>query len=371
MSANEHAAFSTAVGFPLAGGAEAVPEIVTFESSDRRFAEWDDYVRGHPNGSAFHLRAWQVLIESAFGHRPRHLAAIDPATGRVMGVLPLFLVKSWLFGRLLISTPMAAYGGVLADADSIAQSLLDRARLVAIADRVKFLELRTFGNPVHDPSLTGRDLYVTFRQELSPDPEWNMAAIPRKTRAEIREGIKHGLEFRVDDIGADGFFDIYAQSVHALGTPVFPRRLFADGPALFGENCRIFSVHWNGRTVAAVWTLFYKNEVVPYFGGSIRPYNHLAPNNFMYWMLIKYGCEHGYRVFDFGRSKKGTGSFDFKKRWGMVQSDLPYQYDLLGGDGLPDTSPLNAKYSRRIALWRKLPLSVANTVGPLISRHLI
>jgi len=130
-------------------------------------------------------------------------------------------------------------------------------------------------------------------------------------------------------------------------------------------------VHWQGKLVSAVWALFYKDEVVPYFGGSIREYNRLAVNNFMYWMLMKYGCENGYRVFDFGRSKQGTGSFDFKKRWGMVMSQLPYQYALVRQQAMPDTSPLNPKFALGIQLWKKLPLPVTQWVGPMISRHLI
>jgi FemAB-related protein (PEP-CTERM system-associated) len=175
----------------------------------------------------------------------------------------------------------------------------------------------------------------------------------------------------VNEIGIDGFYQVYSRSVRDLGTPVFSKRLFENGMRAFGDQCKIFSVHYQGKLAAAVWTLFYKDEVIPYYGGSIREYNHLAVNNFMYWMLIKYGCENGYKIFDFGRSKKGTGSFDFKKRWGMEMKDLPYQYHLEGRKSMPDTSPLNPKFSLGIRLWQKLPLPLANTFGPLIANHLI
>ena len=165
-------------------------------------------------------------------------------------------------------------------------------------------------------------------------------------------------------------FTISTPRVCHLGTPVFPRTLFEDGLRQFGDECRIFSVHWKGVLVSAVWTLFYKDEVLPYYGGSLREYNHLPVNNFMYWMLIKWGCESGYRVYDFGQSKKGTGSFDFKKRWGMTMTDLPYQHLLVKGQSMPDTSPLNPKFSRAIRVWRRLPLSVTQAIGPLIARHL-
>jgi len=339
--------------------------------SDRVDPElWDGFVYSHCQGSSFHLMAWQQMIRETFGHQPQHVVAKN-SEGRITGVLPLFLVRSRIFGRLLVSTPQAAYGGILAESEAVSQTIFQRAVEIAKDLNVQFLELRNFRNALLDDSLLQKDLYVTFRTELKQDPEANMLAIPRKTRAEVREGIRNELEFRVDAIGPAEFFSVYSQSVRDLGTPVFPRQLFINGLRQFGSDCKIFSVHWKGKLVSAVWTLFYKDEVVPYFGGSIREYNRLAVNNFMYWMLMKYGCEHGYKIFDFGRSKKGTGSFDFKKRWGMTMTDIKYQYTLVRQRTLPDTSPLNPKFALGIQVWRRLPLPVTQMIGPVISKHLI
>jgi FemAB-related protein (PEP-CTERM system-associated) len=331
---------------------------------------WDDYVESHSLGTVFHTAAWQRLIEASLGHRPVHLIAESVEDRRIVGVFPLFIVRSLLFGKMLISTPQGAYGGILADSTEVAQVLLSKAQEMARERAVRFLEVRNSHECQIAPGLSTKDLYVTFRQELFPDSERNMHAIPRKTRAEIREGVKNNLEFRVDAINLDEFFEIYSHNLRDLGTPIFPRRLFTNGPKEFGRRCKVFSVHWRGKAVAAVWTLFFKDEILPYYGGSIREYNRLAVNNFMYWMLIRYGCENGYRIFDFGRSKKGTGSFDFKKRWGMTMTDLPYQYYLVKATAPPDTSPLNPKFSLGIRLWRRLPLPLANSLGPLVSRHL-
>ena len=332
---------------------------------------WDAFVMSHPRGTPFHLMAWQRLIQRTFGHEPRHIIAKKSGCDVVVGVMPLFLVRSLIFGRILTSTPQAAYGGILASSQNVALAILQSAREMAQKLGVQFLELRNFGNEVDDEGLLRKDLYVTFRQELQPDPDANLLSIPRKTRAEIREGKRKGLEFKVDQIGSDEFFNVYSRNVRDLGTPVFTRQLFANGLREFGPNCKIFSVHWKGEVVAAVWTLFYKDEVVPYFGGSLREYNHLAVNSFMYGMLIRYAAENGYRIFDFGRSKKGTGSFSFKKRWGMTMTDLPYQYALVRSRSMPDTSPLNPKFSLGIEMWRRLPLSLTRLAGPRIARHLI
>jgi FemAB-related protein (PEP-CTERM system-associated) len=332
---------------------------------------WDAYVRAHAKGTVFHLCAWKRIIERSFKHRQEYLMARDPATGNIAGVMPLFLVNSLLFGRLLVSTPVAAYGGILADSAVAREALLAEAQRRARELKVKYLEIRSPNVELQVPGLPAKDLYVTFRQELFADPEKNYLAIPRKTRAEIREGLRNNLDFREDAIGSDEFFSVYSRSVRELGTPVFPKELFANGLEEFSPDCKIFSVHLENKPVAAVWTLLYKDEVVPYFGGSLREYNRLAVNNFMYWMLIKWGCEHGFRIYDFGRSKKGTGSFSFKKRWGMQMSDLPYQYSMVQKGEIPDTSPLNPKYALAINVWRRLPLWFTNSVGPSIARHLI
>lgn len=339
-------------------------------SSGAARAAWDSYVLGHSDGTVFHLSQWQNFIQGSFNHQPRHLACQN-RDGIICGVLPLFLVRSRIFGRMLISTPQAAYGGILADDAAVSDALLTKAQEIAREEEVQFLELRNFCNAMQQPELPTKDLYVTFRQDLSEDPEKNFLSIPRKTRAECREGIRNGLEFKVNEIGPDGFYQVYSRSVRDLGTPVFSKSLFVNGMVEFGEQCKIFSVHYRGQLAAAVWTLFYKDQVIPYYGGSFREYNRLGVNNFMYWMLIRYGCENGYRVYDFGRSKKGTGSFDFKKRWGMTMTDLPYQYYLVLKQSLPDTSPLNPKFALGIRLWRKLPMPVANTFGPIIAKHLI
>jgi FemAB-related protein (PEP-CTERM system-associated) len=286
-------------------------------------------------------------------------------------VLPLFLVRSRIFGRLLTSTPHANYGGVLAISDEVAEAIVQRAREIAKTLDVEFLEFRSFRNAVQDDRLLEKDLYVTFRQELDPDPEKSFLKIPRKKRYRIREGIRHGLDFRVDEITSAQFFDVYSRNVRQLGTPVFPRQLFEECRREFGSDCRIFSVHWKGAVVSAVWALFYNDEFISHFGASLKEYGHLSVNNFMYWMVMKYGCENGLKTFDFGRSKKGTGSCEFKEHWGMTMTGLQYQYALVRRQSMPDTSPLNPRFSLGIRMWQGLPLSVTRVLGPVISRHLI
>jgi FemAB-related protein (PEP-CTERM system-associated) len=340
-------------------------EITVLEGTERVREAWDTYVLGHPNGTLFHLTAWQRVIEKTFPYKPMHCLATR--NGRISGILPLYLVRILPFGHALISLPLAVYGGICADDHETAHALLMQAQTLARQARVRFLELR-HETPFCD--LPVKDLYVTFRRPIFPDEEKNLAAIPRKQRRMVRQGDKHGLSARVG--GGEflnGFYAIYSHSVKNLGTPVYPLQLFAHLLHELGPNgCRILAVFHRSEMVAGVMTFFFRDQVMPYYGGALQSAFAYAANDFMYWKLMCFGAEQGYKVFDFGRSKKGTGSYDFKRHWGFDPKPLSYQYFLVTQKTLPDFSPVNSKFALPIAIWKTLPLSVTQALGPKLIR---
>lgn len=329
-------------------------------------SQWDDFVETCQSASFFHRAGWKKVIEESFGHDCYFLYA--EKDGELRGVLPLVHVRSRLFGNALISNAFCVYGGAAA-LDGEAQSAL-YAEAEALADslRVDYLELR-LKSPVHADWARKDDLYVTFRKIMDPDPEKNLAAIPRKQRAMVRKGLKSGLVGELDET-TDRLHGIYAESVRNLGTPVFSRKYFRMLKQVFGDSCEISIIAHEGRPVAGVMSFYFRDEVIPYYGGGTSSDRKLAINDFMYWDLMRRSCEAGYRIFDFGRSKRGTGAFDFKKHWGFEPEPLVHEYKLLGVNALPEINPTNPKYSLFIAAWRKLPLPVANAIGPFISRNL-
>jgi FemAB-related protein (PEP-CTERM system-associated) len=117
-----------------------------------------------------------------------------------------------------------------------------------------------------------------------------------------------------------------------------------------------------------VLNFYFRDEVLPFYGGGIAAARQLAANDFMYWEVMRRACERGYRIFDFGRSKIGTGSYAFKCNWGFHPSPLIYQFRLAPGRSMPDLNPLNPKLAVFIAAWKHLPLMVATRLGPLIVR---
>jgi FemAB-related protein (PEP-CTERM system-associated) len=331
-------------------------------------ARWDAFVQSCPQATFFHRAGWQRVIEQSFGHKTWFFY-VEQA-GEITGVLPLAQIKSQLFGHSLVALPFCVYGGVAATTPE-APALLDAAaEELAAALGVGHLEYRNFA-ATHEgnPKWQGKELYVTFRKAISADDEENMNAIPRKQRAMVRKGIKCNLVGEVDD-DIERFFTAYSNSVHRLGTPVFSKKYFRQLKQEFADDCEIRVIVQDGQLVAAVMSFFFRDEVLPYYGGGMPLARDVAGNDFMYWDLMQSAAAKGYRVFDFGRSKQGTGAYDFKKNWGFTAQPLPYQYQLFVSQQLPDVNPLNPKYQLFIKLWRKLPLPLANLLGPHIVKDL-
>jgi FemAB-related protein (PEP-CTERM system-associated) len=327
---------------------------------------WDAFVRGAAEGTFFHLSGWRKVIESAFHHPTYYLVA--RRDGRVTGVLPLTHVKSLVFGNSLIATAFCVGGGVLAaDAES-EQCLLDRAAEIGRKKKVDCIELRSTGRAAAGWVERG-GLYASFRRPIDPNPDVNMKAIPRKQRAVVRKALSLGLTCE-EDSSADRLHDVYARSVSRLGTPVFPKRYFEALKQVFGDACDIVTVSHNGTPHASVMNFYFRDEVLPYYGGGTVEARALAANDLMYWEVMRRAAERGFRVFDFGRSKIGTGSYDFKRNWGFEPEPITYRFLPLGSSKLPDNNPLSPKFRLFVSAWQKLPLFATKMIGPLIVRSI-
>ncbi|SFO15991.1 FemAB family XrtA/PEP-CTERM system-associated protein [Nitrosospira briensis] len=339
------------------------PSVHLLQAQDAK--RWDEFVLTCPEATFFHRAGWQTVIERAFAHKTWFLYA--ESRGHIHGVLPLAEINSRVFGHSLSSLPFCVYGGIAAISEPAREALDVAAQELASRLGVDYLEYRNVKTLHLD--WPGKDLYVTFRKEILPEIEQNMQAIPRKQRAMVRKGIKGGLESTVDK-GIERFFSAYSASVHRLGTPVFSKRYFRLLEEVFIDDCELMIITKEGRMISAVMSFYFRDEVLPYYGGGTSDARDVAGNDFMYWELMRRACERGYKTFDFGRSKRNSGSFDFKKNWGFEPQPLHYEYQLHRAEAVPDNNPLNPKYQLFIKAWRKLPLSLANLVGPHIVRNL-
>ncbi len=331
----------------------------------------DAYVMAHPDGQVFHRPQWLRAVAKGTRQVAVVLVARD-ALGHIAGVLPMTDMHHILFGRALVSSGFGVGGGILADRGSVAERLADAAKNWAARNGVGSIELR--GGAEHLPPDWHRieGAHCNFAWDLATDDEAQLLAIKRKQRAEVRKGLDNGLTIEAGncDALAKDHYALYALSVRNLGTPVFPKSLFDAMRAEFAEDAEILIVRApDGMALAAVLSLYHKGVVMPYWGGGGDAARHFRANEVMYYKLMCHARARGYHRFDFGRSKVGAGSYNFKKNFGMEPTPLTYAEWSADG-GARDIDPTSGKFAAMIDLWKRLPLPVANIIGPWLARGL-
>ncbi len=329
-------------------------------------AVWDAFVYREPTATFFHLSGWQRVVQKVYGFDTHYLAAVRD--NRVVGVLPLVHVRSALFGNSLISNAYCVYGGIAGQEPDVVYELADAAARLANKLAVGYVELRSIEPCVPDWPVKS-DIYATFQRPLYPSEQENLKAIPRKKRADVRKGMKNNLTIDLSG-DLDAFYDIYAESVRNLGTPVFSKRFAAAIQQEFGDRCEVSLACGPDGPVAALMSFYFRDRVLPYYGGGSMAARPLHGYDQLYWTLMCRAVDRGATVFDFGRSKFGTGAFEYKKYWGFEPTALHYQYHLAKSEVVPDINPLNPKYRLMVAAWKKLPLFAAGRLGPWLSRQL-
>lgn len=320
------------------------------------------YVREQPGATPFHLPAWSLAVAAGCGQRGRYLVA-ERADGALAGVLPLTDIRSLLFGRALVSTGFGVGGGILGDAvEPLAAGAWDLAMRLGTPS----VELR--GGPVPAGWAADDCTYLGFARALAGDDDAERKAVPRKQRAEIRRAQSFGHIVTVGRSQTDlrDHYRVYAESVRNLGTPVFPSQLFASVINLMDAD--ILTVHHDGKPVASVLSLYLDGTVFPYWGGGTASSRGVRAHEQLYFALMRHAYARGCTRFDFGRSKAGTGAAAFKKNWGFVPEPLVYSRR---SDGPARAiNPLDPKYAMMVAAWQRLPLWLANRIGPHLARGL-
>ena len=345
----------------------AAPALVVRPFEARDEAAWEAFVDACPTTSFFHRAGWRRVIEKSLGHRSYYRCAWRG--DQLVGILPLIEVKSRLFGHALVSLAFGVYGGIAALDDSSGLALAADAAALGQSLDVDFVELRNEA-PNNIPWLAKTELYFTFQRRLADDDAANLKAIPRKKRADLRKAIDNKALSVDANADIKTFYRIYSESVRNLGTPILPQRFYAAIAAEFGGAVELSTISGPEGPVAALMTYFFKDRVMPYYGGATPAARPLHAYDLIYWKLMARALDRGAHIFDFGRSKRGTGAFDYKTYWGFEPTPLHYQFHLVRQKELPEINPLNPKYRLMVDSWKKLPLPIANTVGPFIARQI-
>ena len=343
-------------------------ELKLVELEDEAETRWDRFVEEHPEGTFFHRAGWRRVIRKVFGYQ-NHFVYAEKA-GAIVGVLPLIQIGKGLFGHRLVSTPFCVHGGPLVVCDE-AREALD-AHAMELADRlgVDWLEFRE-SRRIREDWEVRDDVYYNFRRAITASPEENLKLIPRKQRAVVRRALKDGLLTDEVDHDADRFYRVYSVSVRNLGSPVFSKRYPQELKREFGDDCDFLIVlSPDGVPVASVISFYFRDEVLPYYGGGMPAARGCGGHAYLYYRLMCRAAERGARVFDFGRSKRDTGAYSFKKNFGFEPQALVYEYRAKAGRTIPDATTLNPRYQKFIDIWKRLPLPIANLIGPYLVKRL-
>ena len=329
------------------------------------------FVAGHPDGTLFHRPAWLEAVAHGTGNAA--VALLAERDAEITGYLPLSEVHSPIFGRSLASTGFAVGGGLLVAEDVQCDAIFAAVEELARRRSCPSIELRGGTLPEDRAGWTLKsESHCGFVAELAADDEAQLKAIPRKQRAEVRKGLGNDLAIEIGNsqIDRDAHYAVYAESVRNLGTPVFPRSLFDAMLDGFGDEADILTVRDRGIPVASVLSFYHRGAVMPYWGGGTWQARRLRANDRMYFELMLHARRRGCTHFDFGRSKTGSGAFHFKRNWGFTPEPLTYGSWTAPGAEARDTDPTSARHAAKIALWRRLPLPLANRLGPIIARGL-
>lgn len=337
--------------------------VLPLEPSDSE--NWESFVRSHPHGSFFHQLGWKRVMEKTYGYEPYYFLA--KRGERVTGIAPAFLVSSWMTGRCLISIPFAVYGGICAEDDSSRQALVGHLERLASDLDVEYLEFRNREGGT-DTNYIPNKRYATFTLSITGDTEAVYRAFPKDIRYMIRKAEKAELRALRGFDQLEQFYYLMTINLRRLGTPAFPRSLFENLIREYSDQIDLTLVYSGNEPVAGGMSFFFRDSVQPYYIGSKLEAKAVAGNNFLWWELIKLAASTGHTTFDFGRSKVGSGNYDFKKKWNPRIEPLDYQVRLFNRKEIPNFSPANPKFEFATNVWKKLPLGVTRLVGPRVVR---
>jgi serine/alanine adding enzyme len=329
---------------------------------------WEAYVSGRDAALNYHHWSWRKVIEDTYGHRPLYLAAMED--GRVEGVLPLFRIKSLLFGSSLVSVPFSSYGGILASNTEVRERLGEEAVRLARETGARHIETRDGGEGA--AGWVDTTPKVTMVVDLPDDLKSLWEDLNAKVRKRVRFGLKNGLTTECLS-GAEAvaeFYEIFAVNMRNLGTPVYPREWFENIVKYHPDAVRVLMVRDEGRPSAAAFLVCYRDTVEMPWAASLEDGRKKFSPLLMYWSVIEWAFANGYRHVDLGRCTPGSGNYEFKQHWRPVERPLHWRYWMSKGDRVPAVKREDSRFAMAVEVWKRLPLSVANSLGPLVVRSI-
>lgn len=334
--------------------------------------EWDKFVETNETSSMAHLYGWKNVIENSYGHKAYYFHLIE--NGEILAISPFVFIKSRIFGKQLVSMPFLDYGGICVKKEYHTKSAVDKVleSVLVLSKELNadFIDLRHLHNINSGWKTKLEKVTMIMDLKSSEDSMWKALASERRNR--IRKALKNDLEASFFGSEAvDEFYNIFAENMRDLGSPVHSKLFFMNIMKIFDTMTKIILVKQKSNTIGAALCFFFKDTISIPWVSSLRSHFTLYPNNILYWEAIKYAINQGYRRFDFGRSSQGSGTYDFKKRWGAKPVQLFWDYyDKKNIDSSSRDFDSSLKYQVALKIWQKIPVSLSKVIGPTIRKNI-
>jgi serine/alanine adding enzyme len=344
-------------------------EIVELANA-RREAEWQTYIEGAPHASLYHALEWREVLQRAFGHRSWYLMAQD--NGRTRGVLPLVEMKSSLFGHFFVSLPFLDYGGILADTPECEAALATAAADLAAKRGAHHIELRQSFAAARcaEAGWKLRQHKAALVIPLNVDPDTRWAGLSSRLRGKVRKAEKSGATFSIGTAEElDDFYRVFGLNMRDLGTPVYSP-VFFENVLRFAKDATVLLVRREGWPAAGAIAVRRGDRVELPWICSDYSQSSFSVNEYLYWNAIRWAFNSGACELDLGRCSIDGGTYRFKMQWTPEVRPLFWYYWLAPGNQLPELSANNPKYALAVRCWKKMPLALANRVGPWIVRNI-
>ena len=338
-------------------------EIYLATDADRE--DWDNYVLSHSDGTAYQLFAWKKAVEKAYNFKGLYLLAKRGFD--VCGILPLINFRIPLVCKSLISLPYCDIGGALADDADVGRELLTHARLLATQHHSKCCIRSIYPLPDAGTNQTNK---VRMLLDLpSSEPEL-LHSLNAKVRSQVKKPIRDGLTVKVgsDELIKD-FYNVFSENMRALGSPVHSRLWTESIVSSFNDRARVGVVYTpDGAPSAAGIVLIHPSTMSIPWASSLHRYKRNNSNMPLYWTFLTLAIDMGCQCFDFGRSSPGEGTYRFKAQWGATPKPLFWEsYPV--ANRTPDKGlTCTGLRSLSESLWRHMPLSLCNALGPKVRR---
>jgi serine/alanine adding enzyme len=366
--------------------------VKTIQQTDKN--EWDTYVQSNPGANLYHLFGWKNVVEKTYGHNTYYLMAVRELSkpgqrNTVVGILPLVHLKHFIFGNNLTSIPFFDMGGMLADDREAEKTLMYEAMKLGKILRADNIELRhtkplscLYSDGFQDLIQNSKFKIQNCRSKtlshkarmilnLPGSSEELMKSFKSKLRSQIKKPIKEGLKAKIGGLEyLNEFYHVFTVNMRDLGSPVHSKKLISNVFEQFDENAKIVIVNKDDTPVACSIMIGFKDTIENPWASSLRQYSRLSPNMLLYWTMLEYTCDHGYKYFDFGRSTPDEGTYKFKIQWGSKPHQLYWQYISLKGQSTDSETVEKSKFDKAIQYWQKLPVPVTKIIGPMIRKNI-